>query len=87
MDACTQPGLLKFVFCYYVVCFFRTTSPAKFYIVSFWKFQTSKRKMDDAEKFQHLKYLIVSLLPFLKQIYEEQTDEIEIEASIQGMNF
>ena len=43
--------------------------------------------MDDAEKFQHLKYLIVSLLPFLKQIYEEQTDEIEIEASIQGMNF
>lgn len=40
--------------------------------------------IDDCEKVEHLKYLIVSLLPFLKQICEEQTRETEIEANIQG---
>ncbi|XP_057998314.1 lysine-specific demethylase JMJ26-like [Hevea brasiliensis] len=46
--------------------------------------KTSKRDITDSEKIQHLKYLIKSLLPFLEQICEEQTQEMQIEASIQG---
>ncbi|KAF3451757.1 hypothetical protein FNV43_RR07853 [Rhamnella rubrinervis] len=48
--------------------------------------KTSKMEIDDCEKVEHLKYLIISLLPFLKQICEEQTREIEIEANIQGIS-
>ncbi|KAK4764142.1 hypothetical protein SAY87_013580 [Trapa incisa] len=41
-------------------------------------------KLDDATKFNHLNYLMKSLLPFMKLICEEQFEEIEIEASILG---
>lgn len=40
--------------------------------------------MDDTEKAQHLKYLIGSVHPFVKQFHDEQTREIEIEAEIRG---
>ncbi|KAI3495173.1 hypothetical protein L1887_37382 [Cichorium endivia] len=40
---------------------------------------------DDDVKLQHLHYLINSLLPFLKQICEEQMQEIAIEAFAQGV--
>lgn len=46
--------------------------------------QTSKINMTDCEKVEHQRYLMVSLLPFLRQICEEQTQEIEFEASIQS---
>ncbi|KAL5576241.1 hypothetical protein UlMin_017940 [Ulmus minor] len=48
--------------------------------------QTSKREIDNREQAEHLRYLISSMLPFLKQICEEQTREIEIEANIQGIS-
>ncbi|KAL5576238.1 hypothetical protein UlMin_017937 [Ulmus minor] len=48
--------------------------------------QTSKREIDNHEKAEHLRYLISSMLPFLKQICEEQSREIEIEANIQGIS-
>ncbi|XAR65684.1 hypothetical protein NMG60_11009872 [Bertholletia excelsa] len=47
--------------------------------------KTSKRDLTEKEKVQHLHYLIKSLLPFVKQIRQEQTDEIEMEAQIQGL--
>ncbi|KAI8020990.1 hypothetical protein LOK49_LG03G01613 [Camellia lanceoleosa] len=47
--------------------------------------KTSKRDLTDREKFQHLHYLIKSLLPFVKQIHQEQTEEMEIESLIQGV--
>ncbi|XP_052182603.1 lysine-specific demethylase JMJ26-like isoform X2 [Diospyros lotus] len=47
--------------------------------------KTSKRDLNDQEKVQHLNYLIKSLIPFLKQIHQEQTEEIETEALIQGL--
>uniref|UniRef100_A0A5B7BNT7 RING-type domain-containing protein n=1 Tax=Davidia involucrata TaxID=16924 RepID=A0A5B7BNT7_DAVIN len=46
--------------------------------------KTSKRDLTSLEKVQHLHYLISSLLPFLKQIHEEQTKEIEMESVIQA---
>ncbi|KAI3740934.1 hypothetical protein L2E82_31409 [Cichorium intybus] len=39
--------------------------------------------LSDDEKLQHLHYLINSLLPFLKQIREEQIEEIAVEAFLQ----
>lgn len=45
--------------------------------------KTSKRDIPSHEKIHHLQYLICSLLPYLKQICEEQTKEMEIEANIQ----
>ncbi|XP_059662576.1 lysine-specific demethylase JMJ26-like [Cornus florida] len=45
----------------------------------------SKRDLTDREKLQHLQYLINSLLPFLKQIHEEQTLETEKESDIKGV--
>ncbi|PON52136.1 Zinc finger, RING-type domain containing protein [Parasponia andersonii] len=48
--------------------------------------EISKTKIDNSEKVQHLKYLLCSLLPFLKQICEEQMEEVEIEARIQGIS-
>ena len=56
-------------------------------MIYFFDLQTSKTNIGDSEKIRHLNYLICSLLPFLKQICEEQTEEVEIEASIQGINF
>ncbi|KAA8520129.1 hypothetical protein F0562_014385 [Nyssa sinensis] len=47
--------------------------------------KTSKRDLTDHEKIRHPQYLINSLLPFLKQIHEEQTKEIEMESVIQGV--
>ncbi|XP_057961543.1 lysine-specific demethylase JMJ26 isoform X2 [Malania oleifera] len=47
--------------------------------------KTSKKDVTDSEKLHHLQYLINSLLPFLKQIREEQSHEIEMEAIIRGM--
>ncbi|KDO78330.1 hypothetical protein CISIN_1g002333mg [Citrus sinensis] len=48
--------------------------------------KTSKINMTDCEKVEHLRYLMVSLLPFIRQICEEQTQEIEFEASIQRVH-
>ncbi|XP_031260071.1 lysine-specific demethylase JMJ25-like isoform X2 [Pistacia vera] len=48
--------------------------------------KTSKRNITDREKVQHLHYLIKLLLPFLRQICEEQTRETEFEAIIQGVH-
>lgn len=56
-------------------------------MIYFFDLQTSKTNIGDSEKIRHLNDLICSLLPFLKQICEEQTEEVEIEASIQGINF
>ncbi|KAA8515539.1 hypothetical protein F0562_018850 [Nyssa sinensis] len=47
--------------------------------------KTSKRDLSNPEKVRHLRYLISSLLPFLKKIHEEQTKEIEMESIIQGV--
>lgn len=44
-----------------------------------------KIEFDDDVKLQHLHYLINSLLPFIKQIREEQMEEIAIEAIAQGL--
>ncbi|XP_075664890.1 lysine-specific demethylase JMJ29-like [Castanea sativa] len=49
--------------------------------------KTSKRDIPSHEKIHHLQYLICSLLPYLKQICEEQTKEMEIEANIQGKSY
>lgn len=47
--------------------------------------QTSKRKLDKYERFYHLRYLIVAMLPFLKKLCKAQDQEIETEAKVQGM--
>ncbi|KAK7262130.1 hypothetical protein RJT34_29691 [Clitoria ternatea] len=46
--------------------------------------KTSNRDITDYEKAQHLQYMVNLLLPFLKQICHEQSQEEEIEAKIQG---
>lgn len=48
--------------------------------------KTSGKDLTDPEKIEHLQYLIITLLPFLKEIHQEQIHEIEIESSIQGMH-
>ncbi|KAK2984924.1 hypothetical protein RJ640_005665 [Escallonia rubra] len=47
--------------------------------------KTSTRDLTDCEKVHHLHYLINSLLPFVKEIRQEQTEEIETESVIQGL--
>ncbi|EOA37576.1 hypothetical protein CARUB_v10011915mg [Capsella rubella] len=47
--------------------------------------ETSKRKLSNYERFYHLRYLIVSMLPFLKKLCEAQDQEIESEGKIQGV--
>ncbi|KAL8214039.1 hypothetical protein R6Q57_003488 [Mikania cordata] len=42
--------------------------------------------LTDAEKLQHLHYAIYSLLPFLRQICEEQNKEIAVEACVHGVS-
>lgn len=44
----------------------------------------SDMDFNDEEKLQHLRYLINKLLPFLKQIREEQMEEIAMETFSQG---
>ncbi|GAV73305.1 JmjC domain-containing protein [Cephalotus follicularis] len=46
--------------------------------------KTSAREITDDKKVHHLNYLIKSLLPFLKEFHDLQTEEKNIEASIQG---
>ncbi|PRQ28375.1 putative transcription factor C2H2 family [Rosa chinensis] len=46
--------------------------------------KTPKRDISDYEKAQHLAHLIRSMLPFLKEFSDEQKEEIQIEANIQG---
>ncbi|KAI7741042.1 LOW QUALITY PROTEIN: hypothetical protein M8C21_022471 [Ambrosia artemisiifolia] len=41
--------------------------------------------LTDTEKLQHLHYVISSLLPFVRQIREEQDKEIAVEARIRGL--
>lgn len=48
--------------------------------------KTSRRDIADSEKVEHLQYLIKSLLPFLEQICEEQTREMQIEAGTGSLN-
>ncbi|KAH0985926.1 hypothetical protein GBA52_013103 [Prunus armeniaca] len=48
--------------------------------------ETPKRDISDRERAQHLECLISNLLPFLKQISQEQVQEIEIEANIRGLS-
>ena len=43
--------------------------------------------MSDGEKTHHVAHLIRSMLPFLKEFSDEQKEEIEIEANIQGRKF
>lgn len=47
--------------------------------------KTSQRDLDDSEKVRHLHYLINQLLPILKQIHQEQIEELEMESHIQGV--
>nr|XP_043609425.1 lysine-specific demethylase JMJ25-like [Erigeron canadensis] len=49
-------------------------------------FKTPSIDVPDAEKLQHLHYLINSLLPYLKQIREEQIEEVLVEAHVQGVS-
>ncbi|KAM1123975.1 hypothetical protein ACFX13_005346 [Malus domestica] len=42
--------------------------------------------LDDCKKAQHLEHLLSNLLPFLKKISQEQNQEIEIEANLQGLS-
>ncbi|KAL2341318.1 hypothetical protein Fmac_009258 [Flemingia macrophylla] len=46
--------------------------------------KTSNRSITDGEKVQYLQYIINLILPFLQQICEEQNQEQDIEAKIQG---
>uniref|UniRef100_A0A1J3J756 Lysine-specific demethylase JMJ25 n=1 Tax=Noccaea caerulescens TaxID=107243 RepID=A0A1J3J756_NOCCA len=47
--------------------------------------ETSKRKLTNYQKFYHLRYLIGSMLPFLKKLRKAQDQEIETEAKVQGL--
>ncbi|KAK9681506.1 hypothetical protein RND81_10G007400 [Saponaria officinalis] len=47
---------------------------------------TSKRDISQEEKIAHLKYLVGSLFPFVRQIRRVQVQEINIESKIQGMH-
>lgn len=49
--------------------------------------KTSKRDISDSEKIKNLQHLLYLLSPYLKQICEEQTREIEIEATIQRKSY
>ncbi|XP_017434781.2 lysine-specific demethylase JMJ26 [Vigna angularis] len=45
--------------------------------------KTSNSSITDYERVQHLQYMINLLIPFIQQICEEQSQELEIEAKIQ----
>ena len=42
-------------------------------------------EFSDDEKVQHSRYLLETLLPYIKQFSQEQMKEVVIEAKIQGM--
>ncbi|KAL7000123.1 hypothetical protein U1Q18_001274, partial [Sarracenia purpurea var. burkii] len=65
---------------------FRRKFPDTYELMSYvdW-FAASKQDLVDHKKVQHLHYLIRSLLPFVKQIIQEQAEEIDLEALIQGI--
>ncbi|XP_047252425.1 lysine-specific demethylase JMJ25-like isoform X3 [Capsicum annuum] len=44
--------------------------------------KTSRRDLTDREKIEHLHYLIITFLPFLKEIHHEQIQVIEPESCI-----
>ncbi|KAK9068917.1 hypothetical protein SSX86_013033 [Deinandra increscens subsp. villosa] len=46
----------------------------------------SSTDLTDTEKSQHLHYVISSLLPFLRQMREEQNKEIAVEACVRGVS-
>ncbi|XP_027932966.1 lysine-specific demethylase JMJ25-like [Vigna unguiculata] len=46
--------------------------------------KTSNSSITDEERVQHLQYMINLLIPFIQHICEEQSQELEIEAKIQG---
>lgn len=48
------------------------------------RIKTSKRDISSEERAQHLRYLVKSLYPFVRQIQEEQSEEMELEANVQG---
>ncbi|GAB4826546.1 Lysine-specific demethylase jmj26 [Ancistrocladus abbreviatus] len=48
------------------------------------RIETSKRDIPDDKKVQHLWYLINSLLPFLRQICQDQSEEVVVEGKVQG---
>ncbi|KAL3521929.1 hypothetical protein ACH5RR_014763 [Cinchona calisaya] len=48
-------------------------------------FKTSQRDLTVSEKVQHLHYFINQLLPFLKQVHQEQIEELEMESCIKGI--
>ncbi|CAF2134099.1 unnamed protein product [Brassica napus] len=47
--------------------------------------KTSNKELSISERRHHLQYLISLMLPFLKTISESQSEEIEIEAKVQGI--
>ncbi|CAH8388060.1 unnamed protein product [Eruca vesicaria subsp. sativa] len=47
--------------------------------------KTSNKELSSSERRHHLQYLIALMLPFLKKISESQSEEIEIEAKVQGI--
>ncbi|KAK9057944.1 hypothetical protein SSX86_022783 [Deinandra increscens subsp. villosa] len=50
------------------------------------KFKMPSIDLADDEKLQHLLYTINLILPFLKQIHDEQSKEIEVEAIVHGVS-
>ncbi|XP_010686790.1 lysine-specific demethylase JMJ26 isoform X3 [Beta vulgaris subsp. vulgaris] len=47
--------------------------------------KTSRRDILHQEKAEHLAYLVKSLLPFISEILQEQSEEIELESKILGI--
>lgn len=47
--------------------------------------QTTKKNISTHAKVRHLHYLIKTLFPFLEQICYEQTQEMQIEATMRGI--
>lgn len=62
-----------------VIC--SSLKPMAFYLY----FQMSKLCYTDREKLQHLQYLINALLPFVKDICEDQDNEITLESVSRGI--
>ncbi|KAJ4902057.1 transcription factor jumonji (jmjC) domain-containing protein [Raphanus sativus] len=47
--------------------------------------KTSNKELSSSERRHHLQYLISLMLPFLKTLSDSQSEEIEIEANVQGV--
>ncbi|KAL8136921.1 hypothetical protein V2J09_002922 [Rumex salicifolius] len=48
------------------------------------RIKTSKRDISENERIKHIRHIIRSLHPFLRQIHEDQTEEILVQAKIDG---